>query len=155
MEMKEKENRSSDALHIADSIKECKVIKNELSKSFEEPGLLALEIAPGKDNSTHLKKKMANILKDLSKDNPTVSYALLIVLMILVIIILQIPTILYATAPPSTADSSLLSSIDFDTCTVSSLMYIHTVPVDFYTLYNVFCNWICKAMIGCIQLGQS
>ncbi|XP_065911941.1 uncharacterized protein [Dysidea avara] len=72
-------------------------------------------------NTTHQKKKMAGLLKCLPKDNLTVSCTLVIVLMILGIIILQIPTILYYTAPPSTADSPLLSNIDFGTCTLSNV----------------------------------
>ena len=112
MEMTDNESRTTDDLNTADCPK-------GLSNNI---GLMKLESKSDKGNTTHQKKQMAGLLKCLPKDNLTVSCTLVIVLMILGIIILQIPTILYYTAPPSTADSPLLSNIDFGTCTVSSIL---------------------------------
>jgi len=122
MEAIENESCSTtDDLRIADFLKEYETAKSLSSVMDKGRCMMMQGLKSVNNNTTPKKKQTAVLLKSLSKDIPIASYALLIVLMIVVIILLQTPTILYFTAPPSTADSPLLGSINFETCTVSSM----------------------------------
>jgi len=101
--------KSTDMLYVADCLQDDETI-------ISSPNMCTLtsEQASIKDSTTQPKGGIIGS----PKSNPIVSRVFLILLMILVVVILQIPTILYYTELPD--DSvSLLDSVDFETCRVS------------------------------------
>ena len=91
------------------------------SITFSQDTVSISESVIAKKNLSTLKKKTVNSKQTNKWNNLENSYlpVALIILMFLIVVVLQIPTVLYYTEPPSADIALLFDDINLESCTVS------------------------------------
>ena len=117
---------SIDSIAMSDIPSENVVVSNgshttPKSITFSQDTVSISESVIAKKTLSTSKKKTVNSKQANKWNNLESSYlpVALIILMFLIVVVLQIPTILYYTEPPSADIASLFDDINLESCTVS------------------------------------
>ena len=97
------------------------VIINPMFMSKDHEGLPTVPHSPVLDNET-TKDSTTKEFNDASKGKQIILYLPLIIAIGMVAIVLQIPSVLYLTDPPS-IPITLLDNVDLESCSVSQCFY--------------------------------